>query len=178
MPTYFTMPWGQKPAPHIRLVMIKLSFFNSMALIASSPYLQSIMSNVQVSLLLIYERSCIFPLSTSFFLKFYTIHKLTSLFRFASPISSQNDAGSVTLTYPCNCLGHNQGAARPVPQKSDGPGPLVRWACANLNFTPTVNQAVPRTCEGKVSVTVLDDNTHPLGILGQQIILRVEHPNA
>jgi len=84
----------------------------------------------------------------------------------------------VTLSYPCNCLGHNQGAARPAPQKSNGPGSLVRWASANSNFTPTVDQAAPRTCEGKVSVTVLDDNTHPLDIPGQQIILRVEHPNA
>ncbi|KAF8810849.1 hypothetical protein BYT27DRAFT_7161397 [Phlegmacium glaucopus] len=83
--------------------------------------------------------------------------------------------GSATLSYPCNCLGHTRAVAPPGPQKSNGPGFLVRWARAG--FASTASQAVPRMCGGKVNVTVLDDNTHPLNILGQQIIVCVEHRN-
>lgn len=58
--------------------------------------------------------------------------------------------------------------------KGSGPGSLIRWARAD--FKPTPAQAVPRTCRGEVSITVSDDKTHSLKILGQRIIVRVEHP--
>lgn len=96
-------------------------------------------------------------------------------FRLGNAILSPGPSGSATLSCPCNCLGHTQAVAPPGPGKSNGPGSLVRWARANV--ASTASQAVPRMCGGKVNVTVLDDNTHPLNILGQQIIVRVEHPN-
>lgn len=86
----------------------------------------------------------------------------------------------MSLSYPCNCIGHSPQAAEAVPRsdKLNGAGSLAQWARPRVNVasSSTANQAAPRLCGGKVKVTVLDDNTHSLNILGQQIIVHVEHP--
>lgn len=81
----------------------------------------------------------------------------------------------MTLSCSCSCLGYSQVEVQPRTEKLNGAGSLIRWA--RSNFTSAASQAVPRMCGGKVNVTVLDDNTHSLHILGQQIIVRVDHPN-
>ena len=84
----------------------------------------------------------------------------------------------MTLSYSCNCIGDTQAVAQPRGDKLNGAGSLVQWARAISKLASTSDQAaLPRSCGGKVIVTVLDDNTHALKILGQQIIVRVEHPN-
>lgn len=83
----------------------------------------------------------------------------------------------MTLSYPCNCIGYTPAVAPPLVDKLNGAGSLDKWARARTKVASGANQAVARSCGGKVNVTVLDDETHSLKILGQQIIVRVEHPN-
>ena len=83
----------------------------------------------------------------------------------------------MTLSYSCNCIGNTQAATPPRADKLNGAGSLLQWARARSKVASTSNQAIPHLCGGKVNITVLDDNTHSLKILGQQIIVRVEHPN-
>ena len=90
-------------------------------------------------------------------------------------ISPPGPSGSVTLSFSCNCLGHTQVETSPGIEGSHKLGSILQWARPKL--ISTASQAVPRMCGGKVNVTVSDDNTHTLKILGQQIIVRVEHPN-
>lgn len=92
-------------------------------------------------------------------------------------MSSLGPSGSVTLSYLCNCIGHTQAAAPSRDDKLNGSGSLLQWARARSKVASTSNQATPRLCGGKVNITVMDDNTHSLDILGQQITVRVEHPN-
>lgn len=83
----------------------------------------------------------------------------------------------MSSSYPCNCIGHTQTAAPPRADKLNGAGSLLQWARARSKVASTSDQSIPRLCGGKIIITVADDNTHPLQILGQQIIVRVEHPN-
>jgi hypothetical protein len=86
--------------------------------------------------------------------------------------------GSVTMSFPCKCIDHTQTAAPPRADKLNGAGSLLQWARARSKVASTSNnQAVPHSCGGKVNITVLDDNSHSLDILGQQIIVRVKHSN-
>lgn len=148
-----------------------------MVLTLLSPYPPSIISNVQILLLLICERSRVFLMSSSSSNFSIWCIDIPPLFR-PNATSSLRSSESVSLSYPCSCVGHIQ-AVPSVPalpcSKINGAGSLVKWARAKV--ASTSNQALPRSCGGKVIVTVLDDNSHTLEILGQQIIVRVEHPN-
>lgn len=72
-------------------------------------------------------------------------------------------------------------AQPPRVDKLNGAGSLLQWARAHSKVASTSsNQPTvihTRLCRGEVIITVMDDNSHPLKILGQQIIVRVEHPN-
>lgn len=87
----------------------------------------------------------------------------------------------MTSTFPCTCIGHTQATAPPRVDKLNGAASLLQWARARSKVasssTSNLNQAVPRMCGGKVIITVMDDYTHTLSILGQQIIVLIEHPN-
>ena len=93
----------------------------------------------------------------------------------ATPL--QGPPGSLTFCYTCSCIGHTQTASQPHVDKLNGAGSLLQWARARSKVASTSTQAEPRLCGGKIYIIVADDNTHTLDILGQQIIVRVVHPN-
>ncbi|KAF8970917.1 hypothetical protein BDZ97DRAFT_1409125 [Flammula alnicola] len=88
-----------------------------------------------------------------------------------------------TSTFQCTCLGHAPvQAAAPHPQAAvptgsmkGTQGDLIRKARA---MNAVSGLTVPRLCGGRVVVTAVDDGTHPLRIVGQRIIVRVEHPGS
>lgn len=106
---------------------------------------------------------------------------------------SQNaDTNSYALIYPCACLGYDTvtpAAAAPIAIANTSikgtQGDLIRQARARLALSgagaatggqPAVTPArVRRECGGRVYVKSKDDNSHPLGILGQRITVRVQH---
>ncbi|PPQ75772.1 hypothetical protein CVT26_000889 [Gymnopilus dilepis] len=75
-------------------------------------------------------------------------------------------------------------------------GDLIRqaraWMASALNATSSVGSAgaaqvpapqtqsvgIPRFCGGVVKITALDDTRHPLGIVGQRVVISVEHKTA
>ncbi|KIM37379.1 hypothetical protein M413DRAFT_448447 [Hebeloma cylindrosporum] len=96
---------------------------------------------------------------------------------------------SYALTYPCACLGYDTPAAAapiaPGNASSKGTkGDLIRQARVQLALSGGSGSAtgasaparVRRECGGRVYVLTKDDNSHPLGILGQRISVRVQHP--
>ena len=64
----------------------------------------------------------------------------------------------------------------PSVDKSDRAGSLLQWARHHAKVASTSNKTLRRLCGGKIRVSVVDDHTHSLSILGQRIIVRVEHP--
>jgi len=105
---------------------------------------------------------------------------------------SQNaDTNSYALIYPCACLGYDTVTpAAPIAIANTSikgtQGDLIRQARARLALSGTGNAAtggqpavtparVRRECGGRVYVKSKDDNSHPLGILGQRITVRVQH---
>lgn len=109
-----------------------------------------------------------------------------SLFR-PEAVASQGHSGSVTLSFPCNCIGQTQTEAQQSRvDKLYGAGSLLQWARARSKVVSTSsNQASSNhqtvihtrlTCGGEVNISVMDDNSHFLKILGQQIIVSVKHP--
>jgi hypothetical protein len=103
------------------------------------------------------------------------------------------DTNSYALIYPCACLGYDivaPAAAAPIAIANTSTkgtqGDLIRQARARLASSGAGNAAtggqpavtparVRRECGGRVYVKSKDDNSHPLGILGQMITVRVQH---
>jgi hypothetical protein len=107
---------------------------------------------------------------------------------------SQNaETNSYALIYPCACLGYDNvtpAAAAPIAPVNSSmkgtQGDLIRQARARLASSGAGNAAtgsqpavaparVRRECGGRVYVKSKDDTSHPLGILGQRITVRVQH---
>lgn len=62
-----------------------------------------------------------------------------------------------TVTFQCTCLGHKS----------------VSTDARLMGALPRVS--MPKICGGTVTITAVDDGSHPLKILGQRIVVRVEH---
>lgn len=107
---------------------------------------------------------------------------------------SQNaNTNSYALTYSCACLGYDTTPAAVAPMAPANPsikgteGDLIRQARARLALSGAGSSSmggqpadvpatrVRRECGGRVYVITKDDHSHPLGILGQRIGIRVQH---
>ena len=119
----------------------------------------------------------------------------TALHSLANVQKSQNaTTNSYALTYSCACLGYDTvtpAAAGPMapanPSIKGTQGDLIRQARARLALSGAGSSSmggqpadvpatrVRRECGGRVYVITKDDNSHPLGILGQRIGIRVQH---
>lgn len=103
------------------------------------------------------------------------------------------ETNSYALIYSCACLGYDTvtpAAAVPIASANSSikgtQGDLIRQARARLALSGAGSAAtgdqpvvaptrVRRECGGRVYVKSRDDNSHPLGILGQRITVRVQH---
>ena len=70
-----------------------------------------------------------------------------------------------TLTFQCTCLGYEQ----VKPTLMGNAGDLIKMA------RMTSGVITPRICGGKIVVTAGNDETHPLNVLGQRVVVCVHH---
>lgn len=74
--------------------------------------------------------------------------------------------------FKCTCLGYE--APKPQPMTLNGnSGDLMKKARHAANTATPVQ--MPRACGGRVTITAVDDRTHPLRLVGQRIVVLVEH---
>ncbi|KJA16219.1 hypothetical protein HYPSUDRAFT_47523 [Hypholoma sublateritium FD-334 SS-4] len=71
------------------------------------------------------------------------------------------------LTFQCTCLGYDQ----VKPTMKGNAGDLIKMA----RLASGSGIMTPRVCGGKIVVSAGDDTTHPLNLLGQRIVVSVEH---
>ncbi|KAF8810848.1 hypothetical protein BYT27DRAFT_7336484 [Phlegmacium glaucopus] len=86
-------------------------------------------------------------------------------FQFQPPLSLIGDEDTQTLCFACTCTETPTNLA---------PTSIVPYGKASA--TSHYNSFIREVCRGVITLKSIVDKTHPLGIPGQHIVVRVEHP--
>ena len=102
-----------------------------------------------------------------------TLFKPISSHRIPVPRYSSSSS-TRSLEFPCTCLGYITAPENKLKNQTSL-NDWIQLKSSRPSLAVNEETLIRKECSGTVLITVEDDRSHPLGLLGQRIAVRVKH---